>query len=80
MQLGKFCAYAILACSVTGTAWANTPPVTLQVRQQAASYNHVQRLCPEAVPDVDAVTACMATKKKLVSPACGKFYDSDPAG
>lgn len=80
MQIRNLCACAILAGSLTGTARANTPTVTLQDRQQAACYNDVQRLCPDAVPDVDAVTACMATKKKLVSPACGKFYDGQPAG
>lgn len=80
MQIRTLCACAILAWSMPGQASAITPTVTLQDRQQAACYNDVQSLCPDAIPDVDAVTACMASKRKLVSPACGKFYDAQPAG
>ena len=47
---------------------------TVQEKQQAACYNDVMRLCREFVPDVETTTACMKTKKKLVSAACAAFY------
>jgi hypothetical protein len=63
----------LAALAIGGHAWAATGP-TLQDRQQAACYNDVMRLCGDAVPDVDRVTACMKSKKKLVSAPCAAFY------
>lgn len=59
-------------CAVATAAWGAGP--TLQDRQQAACYDDVMRLCGEAVPDVDRVTACMKSKRKLVSAQCAAFY------
>jgi hypothetical protein len=59
-------------CVVATSAMASGP--TLQDRQQAACYDDVMRLCADAVPDVDRVTACMKTKRKLVSAPCAAFY------
>jgi hypothetical protein len=61
-----------LLCALTTEAWAAGP--TLQDRQQAACYDDVMRLCADAVPDVDRVTACMKDKRKLVSAPCAAFY------
>lgn len=66
---------AAVACSVAaGPAVAATSEPTLQDRQQAACYNDVQRLCQDAVPDVDKVTACMKAKRSQVSAKCAKMY------
>ena len=62
------------ACfAIAPLCWASGP--TLQDRQQAACYDDVQRLCADAVPDVDAVTACMKTKRKQVSAKCAAMWD-----
>ena len=66
---------AAVACSVAaGPAVAATSAPTLQDQQQAACYNDVQRLCADAVPDVDKVTACMKAKRSQVSAKCAKMY------
>lgn len=63
----------VAAVTMMGSARAATGP-TLQDRQQAACYNDVMRLCGDAVPDVDRVTACMKGKRKQVSAPCAAFY------
>lgn len=66
---------AAVACSVAaGPAFAATSAPTLQDQQQAACYDDVQRLCADAVPDVDKVTACMKVKRSQVSAKCAKMY------
>ena len=62
----------VAGMGVPTLAWASGP--TLQDRQQAACYEDVMRLCSEAIPDVDRVTACMQTKRQLVSAPCAAFY------
>ena len=32
-------------------------------------------LCKDAVPDEDKITACMTSKRKQLSPLCGKVFD-----
>lgn len=67
---------AAVACSVAaGPAFAATSAPTLQDQQQAACYDDVQRLCADAVPDVDKVTACMEGKRSLVSAPCSAMWD-----
>lgn len=61
--------------ALQGSAVAATSEPTLQDQQQAACYNDVQRLCADAVPDVDKVTACMKAKRSMVSAKCAKMYN-----
>jgi hypothetical protein len=64
----------IALCSGAMPVHADTHEPTLRDKQQAACYDDVMKFCREFVPDVDRVTACMAPKRKLVSPGCAAFY------
>lgn len=66
-------AAALLA--TTAVAEAKNSGPTLRDRQQAACYGDVQRLCGEAMPNIDKVTACMKPKKALVSAPCRALWD-----
>jgi hypothetical protein len=74
MRRLRMCVYAVSLGGVAVTAAPGRAAQSLEDRQQAACYDDAQRLCPDAFPDVDKVKACMADKKKLVSPACAAFY------
>ena len=69
-----FAAVAVLAAGMAVTEARNNGP-TLRDQQQAACYGDVQRLCGNAMPDVEKVTACMKPKKALVSAACRALWD-----
>lgn len=56
-------------------AMAKTKQPSLQDRQQAACYDDVNKLCKDAMPDVDKVTACMKDKKSMVSAKCAAMWD-----
>ena len=65
----------VVGLSVSTTAMAATQKATsLRDQQQAACYDDAQRLCGDAMPDVDKVIECMKPKKALVSAACAAFY------
>jgi hypothetical protein len=70
LKIGVGAGLALLALGALPARAAQS----LEDRQQAACYDDAQRLCPDDFPDVDKVKACMADKKKLVSPACAAFY------
>ena len=57
-------------------AFAATKEISLQDKQQAACYDDVNKLCKDALPDVDKVTACMKDKKPLVSAKCAAMWDA----
>ncbi len=67
-------ALAICAIAITTGAFAKDK-VTLRDQQQAACYDDVQKFCKDEVPDVDKVTACMSTKKSMVSAKCAAMWD-----
>ncbi len=75
-----FCA-AMLAAISTGT-FAKTRSEAEVIRQQAEHdcYDDAQKLCPDAVPDEDKITACMTKKRAQLSPACGKVFDKGLQG
>lgn len=72
MMRGKAILGGMMVVAMPGVALASGP--SLQDRQQAACYDDVMRLCSDAVPDVDRVTACMKTKRAEVSAPCAAFY------
>lgn len=74
MRHPKIVLAGIALCWCAAPARADTHEPTLRDKQQAACYNDVMKYCAEFVPDVDRVTACMAPKRKLVSPGCAAFY------
>ena len=75
MILTKCLLGAVLLASMSIASMAATKGPSLQDRQQAACYNDAQKLCPDAIPNVEKVTACMADKRAQVSPACAAMYD-----
>ena len=46
-----------------------------QDRPRSACYDDVHRLCATAAPDVDAMWACLKTKRKLVRTQCAALLD-----
>lgn len=48
---------------------------SLRDQQQAACYDDVNKFCKDDMPDVDKVTACMKTKKSMVSAKCAAMWD-----
>ena len=67
------CAAAVLLSAAAPVFAASNGP-TLEDQLQAACYPDINRLCKDALPDQDKVTACMKTKKSQVSAKCAKFY------
>ncbi|ACB94253.1 hypothetical protein [Beijerinckia indica] len=45
--------------------------------EQEACQADAMRLCSDAVPDVDRVTACMKQHISSLSPPCAKMFDSE---
>lgn len=75
MHMTRFLMSAALVAGLTGAAFAKTTAPTLRDRQQAACYGDVQRLCGNAMPDVEKVTECMKPKKQMVSAKCRALWD-----
>jgi hypothetical protein len=48
--------------------------------QRAACSGDAQRLCGEFIPDVEAITACMAKKRLRLSPACRVYFVTSRKG
>jgi hypothetical protein len=63
-------AMALSASLLSGTADAYTP------EQQQACTPDAFRLCGDAVPDVDRVTACMIRNRSQLSPGCRVYFRS----
>jgi hypothetical protein len=47
--------------------------------EQQACQGDAFRLCGDAIPDVDRVTACMVKKKAQLSPGCAVYFRGGPA-
>jgi hypothetical protein len=47
--------------------------------EQQACQGDAFRLCSDAIPDVDRVTACMVKKKAQLSPGCAVYFRRGPA-
>jgi hypothetical protein len=70
-------ATALVLIGVSGAAMAATASKsqpTLRDQEQAACYDDAQRLCKDAIPDEDKITACMKAKFSQVSAGCKKFF------
>ena len=65
----------ILSLAVPAVASAKVKNQTMRQVQEQACYNDAMTLCKDAVPDEDKITACMASKRKQLSPLCGKIFD-----
>lgn len=63
-------AIALSASLLASAAYAYTPE-----EQQACSPDAF-RLCGDAIPDVDRVTACMIRKRAELSPQCRVYFRS----
>ena len=47
--------------------------------EQQACQGDAFRLCSDAIPDVDRVTACMVKKRAQLSPGCAVYFRRGPA-
>jgi hypothetical protein len=63
-------AIGLSASLLAGAAQAYTP------EQQQACTGDAFRLCGDAIPDVDRVTACMIARRSLLSPGCRVYFRS----
>ena len=78
MRLTRLAVLSICLGSGSVGAWAATAgksEQSLQDRREAACFDDVQRLCANAIPDVDKVTVCMKDKRPLVSAKCSAMWD-----
>jgi hypothetical protein len=67
-------AMALSASLVASAAYAYTP------EQQQACSPDAFRLCGDAIPNVDRVTACMIRRKSELSPGCRVYFRSPEPG
>jgi hypothetical protein len=67
-RYGLLAAIALSASLVSGAAQAYTP------EQQQACSGDAFRLCGDAIPDVDRVTACMIARRGQLSPGCRVYF------
>lgn len=70
-----FAAIVAAAALISGTAMAHTP------EQEQMCTSDAFRLCSDAIPDVQRVTACMIAKQSQLSSGCKAVfrYDGAPA-
>ena len=68
--LGTFGTSATLLIAIV----AATPSQAYTADQQQLCTNDALRLCGQAIPDVDRVTACMIQNRALLSPGCAQFF------
>ena len=66
---------AVLSLAGPTVASAKVKNQTMRQVQEQACYNDAMTLCKDAVPDEDKITACMTSKRKQLSPLCGKVFD-----
>ena len=72
-RIGRACSMPAIALSLSflsTAAYAYTP------EQQQACTPDAFRLCGDAIPDVDRVTACMIARKSQLSPGCRVYFRS----
>ncbi len=67
---GLMLAIALSLSFLSTAAYAYTP------EQQQACTGDAFRLCGDAIPDVDRVTACMIRNRSLLSPGCRVYFRS----
>lgn len=69
---------AMLAIGITTVSAKVRRPSDTDVLQ-AACYPDVQRLCKDAIPNEDKITACMEEKKASISKECTDAYEATQA-
>ena len=74
MKMMTGLAAILIACSFATAAWAKTTVPTLRDQEQAACFDDANRLCKDAIPDEDKISACMKEKFSQVSAGCKKFF------
>ena len=75
MKLFPALCIAGLLLSSTAPVWATQPQApSADDKLQAACYPDVEKLCKDAMPDEDKVTACMKQHKSQVSAKCQEAY------
>ena len=71
----------VLAATVVALACSALPKAgyAYTAEEQQACQGDAFRLCGDAIPDVDRVTACMVQKKSQLSPGCAVYFRRGPA-
>lgn len=70
----RICLVLIVTAAIPPLQADEDHSVWWYARAKLACIPDVIRLCKASMPDQDKVTACMKTKKSLVSPDCAEFY------
>jgi hypothetical protein len=73
-RAGLMLAVALSLSLLASAAYAYTP------EQQQACSPDAFRLCGDAIPDVDRVTACMIARRAQLSPPCRVYFRSPEPG
>ena len=72
LQFGLMLATALAVAMWPAVGQAHTP------EQEQACTGDAFRLCSSAIPNVDAVTACMIRNKSHLSPGCRAVFRKEP--
>lgn len=72
--------FAVLALLVGGAAMlpAAAHAHAGSDEEQRACTPDVFRLCMNAIPDDEAIVACLKSKRTLLSPACAQVFNDPP--
>ena len=73
----KFQLGLMLAIALSVSIWPAASRAYTPEEQQACS-DDAFRLCGDAIPDVDRVTACMVRNKSQLSPGCRVYFKPEP--
>ena len=78
MKLALILCAAVLGVGATTASAKVRRPSDTDILQ-AACYPDVQRLCKDAIPNEDKITACMEDKKSAISKECTDAYEATQA-
>jgi hypothetical protein len=77
VRFGKLQFGLMLATALSVSMWPAASQAYTPEQQQACTPDAF-RLCGDAIPDVDRVTACMIRNKSQLSPGCRAFFRAGP--
>jgi hypothetical protein len=72
-RIGRACSMPAIALSLS---FLSTAAQAYTPEEQQACSPDAFRLCGDAIPDVDRVTACMIRKRSELSPGCRVYFRS----
>ena len=72
----RICLVATALIVLPGLASARMPKNDPRQEAEQACYDDAMKLCGDAVPDEQKITACMGTKRAQLSAPCAKIFDA----